>query len=468
MREARLWFLGILLIVFTLSASAQTVSPRGGSISPVDNSNAFVHKTAVENTSFNTSILVSETDGSTPLLSNNPNAIVFLTRNVTQSTAYHAQPYGVYFNGSTWDVFNQNASNFMPVGVGFNVQVMGKGNTVFAHTTTLTNTSGHITTLDHPLLNGDSDASEIVIVTPNWTETYNPKEIGVYYDSSQGKWTIFNQDISAMPIGAVFNVQVVRDANTGFKQLATVANIVSTSKTEIDNIFLNNNNNAQFIITQNWSLAGIYNNEAIGVEYDNASNRWRIINIDGSAMPVNAGFNVLVSQDGDDYGDGVLINGGFEVPLTTKATAIKWNTINAGAGSKRVCNKYAPAAPVDKQLTIMGECAYVLKGAAGQVRKIVQKVNIPLAISPYTVIDIVARLKGVNAAGVRIKCVVRLSDGQQISYSIAGSLMKGTYDWDSFSAYTLFDPANPPVKLRLAISIGGGALYIDGLSSAMF
>ncbi|GEM_PF-3340301 len=466
MRRFRVAFLCLILVTFALTASAQLPFPRGGSISPVDDSNAFVHSTSNDNIALNYSNLNSEYSANkSPMTDKNPNAMVFMTRNVTQSTAYHAEPYGVYYGQNKWRVFNQTNTNPMIAGIGFNVQVMGAGNTVFTHTVTASNTSSHITALDHPLLNNTPIA--LIIVTPNWNGVYNNNEIGVYY--SGNKWRIFNQNISnPMPIGATFNVQVLKDSSTGFTHTATGGNIVSTSKTEIDNIWLNNNVSAQFLVTQNWSLGSTYNNEAIGVEYDNASNKWRIINIDGSAMPVGAGFNILVTHNGDMFGDGVLFNGGFEVSGATKNIPVKWNIASAGAGSKRVCNKYAPKSPVDKEFTLHGECAYLLKGVAGEGRKLIQTVTIPLLISPYNGIDFLGLVKGVNVTGAKIKGLVKLQDGSTVSYSIPASALNGTYDWKSVADDASFLASNPPVKLTLTISIGSGTLYLDDLSSARY
>ena len=54
----------------------------------------------------------------------------------------------------------------------------------FVHTATAENSVEHITTLDHPLLNGNPDA--VLIVTQNFNPSelgnvYNDQAIGVYY-----------------------------------------------------------------------------------------------------------------------------------------------------------------------------------------------------------------------------------------------------------------------------------------------
>jgi len=87
---------------------------------------------------------------------------------------------------------------------------LGTSTPVFIHRAT-TNISGNVTTIDHPLCNGDPNA--MLIVTPNWNPggsggVYNNHPIGVYYFSS--RWAIFNQDLAAIPTNSAFNVMVVK------------------------------------------------------------------------------------------------------------------------------------------------------------------------------------------------------------------------------------------------------------------
>lgn len=463
MRFSRIAVLTLILMLLSLSVSAQR-DTRGGGPAPIDDSNAFIHVSTLANTSFNETSLDSEGNGTSPLTDNITNAMVFVTHNIIAGSAAHAEPFGVYYFTGGWSIFNQISANNMPLNVAFNVQVMGKGDNVFIHTATAANSSSHITYLNHPLLNNTPSA--IVMVTPRWEGVYNPNEIGVYYTGAE--WAIFNQNGAAMPVNAMFNVQVAKNA-AAYTHVATAGNIVDTSKTEIDNAFLNNNPSAQFLVTQNWTVGGgIYNDEAIAVEYNSAAGRWRIINSDGSAMPVNAGFNILITHTGDVFGDGVLMNGGFEVPATTKTTAVKWNTTNAGTGSKRVCNRYAPVAPTNKTFALVGECSYLLKGLAGTTRKIVQTVNLVLPPSANNAIDFRGLVKGVNVVGAQIKGVVTLSNDTKVSYTVSGASLNGSYDWKSVNAFTPFNSATPPKRVQLTIRIGGGSLYLDNLSSAIY
>jgi hypothetical protein len=85
---------------------------------------------------------------------------------------------------------------------------------VFIHRATAATILGSVSKIEHPLCNGDPNA--ILIVTPNWNPggvggVYNNHAIGVYYEPAPtARWYIFNQDSAAMPVGAAFNVLVIK------------------------------------------------------------------------------------------------------------------------------------------------------------------------------------------------------------------------------------------------------------------
>ena len=98
----------------------------------------------------------------------------------------------------------------MPVGASFNVRPTPAGDRCFVHRPAADNISGHVTTIRHPLLDGQADRK--LLVTPNWNPggcggVYNNHAIGIWWTGAN--WTIFNQDIVAMPPGAAFNVEIV-------------------------------------------------------------------------------------------------------------------------------------------------------------------------------------------------------------------------------------------------------------------
>ncbi len=207
----------------------------------------------------------------------------------------------------------------------------------FIHTATTANTSGHVTTLDHPLLNNNPRA--LVQVAQNWnpnggTGVYNNAHIGVYYTGS--RWAIFNQNFAALPPNASFNVTVeAASSTTRFVQQARLGNIAGHG-TVIDHPLTNGNPHALLQVTANWnpnwnpaSTGGVYNNHAIGVWYNGS--KWEIFNQDFAAMPPNAAFNVAIqsSLSGADF-----IHRALPVNITLHRTVLDHPLANGNPRAK--------------------------------------------------------------------------------------------------------------------------------------
>lgn len=158
------------------------------------------------------------------------------------------------------------------------------GQTAYKHISTAANTGGHITTLDHPLLNGQPSA--LIQVTPEYKVVYNAHTVGVWYNGS--RWTVFNQNLQTMPISIQFNVLIETPSSNAFVHTAVATN-TGGHITTLDNPQLNGNPNALILVTQNY---GVYNRNEVGVWYN--GNRWTIYNENRQALPANAKFNVSI------------------------------------------------------------------------------------------------------------------------------------------------------------------------------
>lgn len=163
--------------------------------------------------------------------------------------------------------------------------------TVFRHTCASNNISGNFTFLDHPAVNGRPNA--LLLVTSDYGSNgpYHDKVVGVWYNN--GRWTIFNQDRSPMPTGAMFNVLVVEPSERAFIHRASSDNI-SGHITYINHPALNGNPRVRLLVTQNWGTSGPYNNNPIGVYY--AGDRWAIFNQNMQPIPIGAQFNVWINE----------------------------------------------------------------------------------------------------------------------------------------------------------------------------
>lgn len=86
---------------------------------------------------------------------------------------------------------------------------------VFKHVASRANIVGHVTYIDHPMCNGDPTA--MLFITHDWGTAgpYVTRATGVWYDRGRGQWSIFHEDSSAMPVGAIFNVLVVKSVSGG-------------------------------------------------------------------------------------------------------------------------------------------------------------------------------------------------------------------------------------------------------------
>lgn len=218
----------------------------------------------------------------------------------------------------------------------------GAGAVSYTHVATAANTTGYWTELDNKVTNNQPGAW--VIATPNRSASSNGRivdnhPIAVWYDAMMGKWTIFNQDKAAIPVGAAFNVfavpqSLVQPANSqssvnnsssasvigafssilapktrqsGNNQSEELTLVASSSNskgnwTYIDSAVTNGNPNAFVNATVNWSANGVYDPHPLGAFYDTTAQKWAIFN-EGSIDPIpqGAAFNLLV--------DSSIING---------------------------------------------------------------------------------------------------------------------------------------------------------------
>jgi len=221
----------------------------------------------------------------------NSTAGVWITPNWNppgQSANYLNHNVGVWFNGSQWEVFTEDQST-MATGESFNIAV---GNNSPVLGATVSGDSMQI---------GFGGSSNLFIVTQNFNPsgdcgcTYNNHPIGIWYDGSQ--WWVYNEDLSAMPSGAGFNVHAL-DPNDGAYIHYTTSSNVEGDSTILNNPNLNGQPGAKVLVTHNWSPNGsgsyeTYNNHPVGVWYTGSN--WAIFNEDGAAMPTNAAFNVWIA-----------------------------------------------------------------------------------------------------------------------------------------------------------------------------
>jgi hypothetical protein len=214
-----------------------------------------------------------------------------LTKNFSAGGVTNPFVIGTYYFGGFWRAFNQGLDT-MPLGTGLNVFVPGFGGPYGAsydHVATAGNTSGHLTTLDDPFLNGNCGA--IVQATHNW----NAASGGVYnnHHISVGclfSWFVLNQDFEDVPLDAAFNVYGQDPSPNAYVHVVRPHNRDGPA-TVLDHRLLNGVPCAQVQVTQ--ATGGTANDHPYDVFY--ASGFWQIYNQDGVVMPLDAAFYVLVN-----------------------------------------------------------------------------------------------------------------------------------------------------------------------------
>jgi len=288
------------------SGNDWAIFSQDGSLMPLNASFNVFALTAGAGVFVQTATSVNMGGGATiidnPLTNGHPNAIVFVTPNLTPNGVLGTldnHPIAAFYDGSQWAIINQGITD-VPVGASFNVLVLVPRSDIFVHTVTASNKVPFAATyIDNALTNGHPNA--IVFTTLNEACNLNlcqldSHNIGVFYDGN--KWRIFNQDGWAMLVGNAFNVLVPNPDTSVFVQKATAANIKG-SDTIIDYPLTNGNPNAKILVTPNYGpggVGGIYDDHPIGVKYEGG--QWRIFNQDGYLMLDGAAFNVFVPTAG--------------------------------------------------------------------------------------------------------------------------------------------------------------------------
>ncbi len=136
----------------------------------------------------------------------------------------HIKPFGMWYHPATtpalpytgkWHIYNEDSQALGTVG--FNVADVTKLKAgglpaSFVFTTDGANSLLHVSTITNPLTDGNPNAVVFAkhLFIDGTSEVFLNKEIAVWYNGS--KWTIFNEDLSPMPLNAAFVVTVIPTA----------------------------------------------------------------------------------------------------------------------------------------------------------------------------------------------------------------------------------------------------------------
>lgn len=461
--------LSLVMVIMTFApVSAQTAQAAEGLYGVTNYGTSFTHVVTAANTGcgFNQCSYIDH-----PLTNNNPNAVLFVTQtrmvNGAATADFNAHPVGVWYAGAQgkWAIFNEDLAA-MTAGAAFSVHVESANANVYKHVATAGNSAGDYTVLNHALANGNINA--VILVTQDFgSGVYNAHHIGLVYNAaSGGRWRIFNQDGTAIPVGATFNVFVISIQSVSAYTHAALANTIPDAlpnTTVLNNAILNSNPDAAFQITPvriaTTEIAGPVNNNAVRTTY--ASGSWRIINPSGVAMPQVSGFNVVITDT--DASTDRVVNGSFEVQGVNAKTPAGWSVVK-GSGVVGASPKARRACDTKPATAYNGRCAFILKGGATNVLS--QSVSTAGLNAGDTVI-LNAYVQGhmLTAGKGAIQVVVKYSGGGQQKFKVPNAIVNaGTYGYTKMSAQGVLSgtPSKVVVKIRRSGLLG--FLRVDAVS----
>ncbi len=168
----------------------------------------------------------------------------------------------------------------------------GVNDVMFVHKATAGNISAAATYIDHSDLNGNPNA---IVAVSHYLGIYNNKVTGVWYNTGNQRWAVFNEDSTPMLVNSMYNIYIKGSVANAIVHIASVANQgESPSYTVLDEASINGNPNPFLVLSSYWNPSGVYNNSNYGFWYDSSANRWNIYTEDGSNIPTDAAFMVLI------------------------------------------------------------------------------------------------------------------------------------------------------------------------------
>ncbi|MBV6878961.1 T9SS type A sorting domain-containing protein [Epilithonimonas ginsengisoli] len=149
------------------------------------------------------------------------------------------------------------------------------------------------TMLDHPLLNNKPDARPIVSKFGGNTGVFSTQIVGVFYNETNKKWGIYNENLLPMTVDHEFTVYV---PSPEFSLTQVAADDYYT--TEINHPLLNGKPDTFAVMTH--VVGGVYNNQPVAFWYDDITTdgKWNIYDEDGDgAIPGGTKFFVAVEGE---------------------------------------------------------------------------------------------------------------------------------------------------------------------------
>ncbi len=261
----------------------------------------------------NTATLDYEVTIESPLLDNRPGALFLFSQLVNpamdSNAVYNPHPMALHYRVTDhrWTVENEDQAP-IPLGAAFFIFVIDPqdyaAGKIFLHTTNAGNITANWTTLDHPLLNGVD--GHWLQVTPVAPVLFHPHTIGVWYNSSSQRWTVFNQDLQAMPAGMQFVVCIFDCGSTSMS--AAPWSFVTDSGNTFGSFSWVGWPSRAFAVFETPIYWGAYVTPPLGIAWGVDIDDWVVATEDHSAMPLDVGLLMLAVATifHGDFEDGTL------------------------------------------------------------------------------------------------------------------------------------------------------------------
>jgi hypothetical protein len=151
-----------------------------------------------------------------PALNGHGDAIFFINK-AFDNGVYELAHVDISYDPPYWWIINANAViTPLQLNSTYNIFIPDSGTSCYIHIATSAN---YMTTLDHPLLNGNPNAKLLVMhnFSGGTSHLQINDELGVWYDGSH--WNIYNENIDSLYPGAGFNVLIMADFPVGISTI---------------------------------------------------------------------------------------------------------------------------------------------------------------------------------------------------------------------------------------------------------
>jgi hypothetical protein len=139
-----------------------------------------------------------------PATNNQPAIRLIVTPNWSVGYVYDTHALGVWYSGGHWTIFHEDGTR-IPTGASYNVLVAFDPNITFIQTATTSNSTGDWTEIDNPYYN-NSPTHTPLITASFLGGVYDTHALGVWYVLWDGRWAIFHEDQTPIPLGATYNL----------------------------------------------------------------------------------------------------------------------------------------------------------------------------------------------------------------------------------------------------------------------